>query len=70
MMNRLRFSKAETHEREQEINEVQRESVRQRNEALSLLGMARVTGEVLRESRKRNHYGMLLNDVFNGRRRA
>lgn len=69
-MIRLRLSKTEATSRENEVSAVQRESVRQRREALSLLGVAKVTGSALRESRSRNHYGMVLDDLFDGRRKA
>lgn len=67
---RLRLSKAEVEAREEEIAAVQLESARQRREALGLLGVARITGEALRKSRARNHYGQVLGDLFDGRRSA
>lgn len=70
MILRLRASRAEVALRAHDLDVAQQESARQRTEAMKLLGVAKVTGEALRKSRSRNHYGFVLDDIFNGRRRA
>lgn len=45
---------------------MQRASEEQKVEARSLLADARVIGEKCRESRKRNHYRLVLDSIFEG----
>jgi hypothetical protein len=49
-----------------ELESVQREAAAQKVEARSLLADARIIGEKCRESRKRNHYRLVLDQIFEG----
>lgn len=49
-----------------ELEEMQRESERQKVEARSLLADAKVIGDKCRQSRQRNHYRLVLDSIFEG----
>lgn len=49
-----------------ELARVQHEADAQKAEARSLLADARIIGEKCRASRKRNHYRLVLDQIFEG----
>jgi hypothetical protein len=64
--NRRSISIPEEDKRELEM--VQREAAEQQREARSLLADAKILGEKCRESRRRNHYRLVLDQIFEGGR--
>lgn len=50
----------------QELEQMQRAAEEQKVEARSLLEDARIIGEKCRESRRRNHYRLVLDQIFEG----
>lgn len=57
-----------TDEDKRELEAVTEEAARQKTEARSLLADARIIGEKCRRSRERNHYRLVLDQIFEGGR--
>jgi len=53
-------------EEKRELEAVQRQAAEQQAEARSLLNDARIIGEKCRQSRRRNHYRLMLDEIFEG----